>query len=1110
MKNIFWILLFWMGCQATSQGQIGDGQVFAIEVSISGVHQITHEQLRQVGIDTRTTPSETLQLFGFGGGMLPQANSSPRPERLPEVALHVQPRSDGGFDLWFYAEGPDAITWERETERLRYEKNLFAEKNYYFLKVSDAINPRRIQTVALSQDEATPITQFNDLLHYENDQYNLLASIRRAPGGSGRDWLGEVFDFQTVYDFPFDLSGHIDGTPIRITSRVVGYAFGNTHYEVTANGVSVGRQDITPSVESTYARKGYADQSTFTFNGSAGKDFSLRLSYQKGNTTAVGFLDFLQINFVRKLQCYADQTHFRSFFSTTQAVSRFIVENPTGTPVQVWEITQPQQVTQIPIPDPTAAQISFALPTLNRLRTFVAFRTDRVPPVERIQKIDNQDLRSLATPNLLIITPDVFLAQAERLADFRRNNDGLSVAVLRLDQIYREFSSGRPDVTALRDAIRHFYRKNPTQLRYVLLFGDASYDPKNRTAGNTNFVPIYQSRESFHPIFSYGSDDYFAFMEANEGEWAEDATGNHTLDLGVGRLPVRTLLQAQQVVDKLIAYQTHPNRFGSWRNRILFVADDGDRNIHQDDSERLAQQIEHSHPAYRVERLYVDAFEQIPDENGRKRAPAARQALNAAVNSGTFIVNFMGHGSEAGWTSENILDAASIQRWRNPDQMPLFVTATCEFGRYDNPERESGGERIILSPTGGGVALITTTRPVFSNTNFLAARAFYENVFEDPHRRLGDIMRRTKNNSLTLVNRNFALLGDPSMRLATPLQQVVMEGLPDSLRALERITLRGSIQNNGQPNPNFSGTAQIRIFDAREPIRTLGEESDPAEYPEHQHLLLQGSATVTDGRFQLDWIVPVDVSTRTDRGRIEVYAFDNQEQDAHGGQYIPLGGRVEASHDQNPPEVQAWLGDRDFVEGMRVPQQTILLVEARDESGFNPSAKDRQMIAFLDDDLEQSWVLNPYFETATDDFTKGFIHFPLQNLSLGPHTLTVRLWDAHNNMSETTIAFVVIAEGLALRGETVYPNPLPFGERVTFNFSHNRSGDDLALRLEIIDPLGRIVFVQEETVFNAPERIDVLSWQSPFPQSRMYLYRITVRTQSGETGSGVGKIITLP
>ncbi len=1114
MRRILLTFLF-LGVSAPlfAQSPLADGQILKLRIAEGGVYKITYNQLRDAGIPVESLNPDNFQLFGFGGGILSQANAAYNlNEPLPERAIRLVGAEDGSFDpsdyVLFYADEPYNLTFDTENELIHHEAALYDDFNYYFLKVGTQSTGKRIADANLSTTGGQVVNTYNAMHFHETDEYNILASIRRAPGGSGRQWFGEIFDFTPSQDFTFDLSGHASGTPVSVTTRAYGYGFTQTHYEVVVNDLEVDRLAIAPSVEATYTQKGRATESTGGYAGEVSEEFVVNLTYQKGNTSGLGFLDFMEVNFTRNLEWQESQTPFYTFGLLRDEVYTFQFSNPENKAVEIWEIGDPQHAKFVTEGNEARLDFSMLAPEVPR---FIAFDQAEVPQTEVVGQVTNQNLLGVTTPNLLIVTPSIFKAAAERLAEFRRTADGLSVEVVELSQIYNTFSSGRQDITAIRNFIRSLYLKSSEELRYVLLFGDASYDPKNRTDNNTNFIPIYQSRDSFDPIYSFSSDDYFAFMEAFEGEWAENASGNsHTLDLGIGRLPVQTQTQARQVVDKLISYYDTAH-FGKWRNRILFVADDGDRNIHQNDSERLTEIVDENFPAYNTKRLYVDAFPQTPDENGVRRSPEARETLNQAIEQGAFIVNFMGHGSEAGWTSESILDVATIQRWRNPKTLPLFVTATCEFGRYDNPLRESGGERILLSPGGGGVALITTTRPVFANTNFRAARAFYENVFTDNSQRLGDIMRKTKNESLTLVNRNFALLGDPSMRLAYPEAQVRLSEKNILLSPLERVRLTGEVVQNDVRQNDFSGTLDVTVFNVPKRFETLGDESAPTTYTEYSEVIFSGQVNVSEGQFSISFVTPADLSaTEAGTGKISLYAqTTDQTRDAHGATLTTVGGEnLNPIPDGEAPTTQLFLEDENFVSGDRVPQNVLLLAKLSDDLGFNLL---RDVVVILDEDEAQPILLTDYFQSAVDNPSSGSIAFPLQNLPLGEHTLTLRAYDTHNNLAEATISFFVIEEDLKISDGLAYPNPVFSDETVRFDFSHNREGEDLEVTLEIFSRLGQLVYRQSETVLNAPETLDLLKWQ---PNSNsvhargFYVYRLRVMvTETGETGQKTGKII---
>jgi hypothetical protein len=775
-------------------------------------------------------------------------------------------------------------------------------------------------------------------------------------------------------------------------------------------------------------------------------------------------------------------------------------------------------------------QASFTA-TAGILKEYIAFTGRTFDPPLTIQRIPNQDLHSLPVPQLLIITPAVFLEQARRLAAFRESHDGLQVAVVTPAQIYNEFSSGKQDITAIRDFIRYLYTQS-TKLQYVLLLGDASYDYKNRVNGNTNFVPIYESRESLHPIFSYSSDDYYGFMDEDEGEWPENTQGDHTMDVAVGRLPVKSGQEAEAVVQKLIRYASNPETTGKWRNKICFVADDGDNNTHQLDADRLAQQISRSYPQYNINKVYLDAFPQNSNAN-RQTAPEVNKTISQAVEKGHLIVNYTGHGGEAGWAEEQILTVPQINSWKNTC-MPLLVTATCEFGRYDDPLKISGAEHALLNAQGGAIGLLTTTRPVFSNTNYALNNAFYSTVFEQKEgtwQRLGDIVRYTKNNSLSgSVNRNFALLGDPSMRLAYPQEQTVLTAvngkdlatqLPDTLKALSLVTVEGQIQRAGSNllQTDFNGVLQITVFDKANTVTTLGtERSSRMNFQLQQNILYEGKARVKEGLFRFSFVVPKDIDYRFDLGKISLYAKQEESlRDASGASLLIVGGSIpQAPADLTPPVIRLFMNDTTFISGGITGSNTSLLASIFDESGINitRTGVGHAITATLWNEKDTTFILNDYYTAQTDTYQHGHIQYPFQNLKPGTYQLHLKAWDTHNNSGESSINFIVAtSEKLVLHGLFNYPNPM--SNSTAFAFDHNRAGEELDIQIEIVNSVGQLVKILHTRLVNSPEHIEELKWDGMNEKGNkldkgVYIYRVIVRSMADHSSAHqVNKLVII-
>nr|MCU0354236.1 type IX secretion system sortase PorU [Cytophagales bacterium] len=527
---------------------------------------------------------------------------------------------------------------------------------------------------------------------------------------------------------------------------------------------------------------------------------------------------------------------------------------------------------------------------------------------------------------------------------------------------------------------------------------------------------------------------------------------------------------------------------------------------------------------YLPEKVYLDAFPQISFANGQK-SPSATAAIDKAVERGSLIVNYTGHGSELGWAQEQIVTAEQINGWRNPDRLPLFVTATCEFGRYDDPETVSGAELLLLRPRTGAVGLLTTTRPVFSSTNFAVNAAFFDRVFEPDGGqmpRLGDVMRYTKNNSLSgSVNRNFALLGDPSMRLAYPVQQAVVtrindrpfSGLNDTLKATSRVTIEGEIRNAGGVLGNFDGILQATVLDKPVKTNTLGTESARMEFVQADAVLFRGTASVRNGRFRFSFVVPKNINYTPGEGRILLYAKPTEgTADAAGVASVTVGGTATNNADNTPPQIKLFLNDSTFAPGSIVGTEALLLAHLSDENGINVSRTGigHDLAAVLDDSL--SIPLNDYFTAENDTYQRGKISFLLQNLTPGEHRITLQAWDTYNNPATATLPFTVAVKAFSIRNLRVWPNPVTESNQMTkIAFEHNRPGCDLELIIQIYDPLGRPLYTTSQRIDAAPAVVEnvglnLTSGVSGISASGVHFCRVTVRCKS-ETASATQRIV---
>ncbi|HEY5826016.1 MAG TPA: type IX secretion system sortase PorU, partial [Cyclobacteriaceae bacterium] len=922
----------------------------------------------------------------------------------------------------------------------------------------------------------------------------------------------------------FDLPGIVENSDIRIVSQVMSQSQDETSFKLYLNNIEVKEQKIAPIPGTQYGIKGRKAMDTITFssasvNASSQTSQEVKYQYNKSSSKrSVGYLDFLTINTQRRLSWTGNQFRFTSAQSLQNPVSTFEVSS-LPSDGKIWEVSDALN-THEQIFSGADNKASFSSNT-SGLKKFVAFTdaTIKVPSFE--SAVSNQNLFSSSAVDLLIVTHPNFKSEALRLAAHRQNYNHITVQVVTTDEIYNEFSGGKQDLTAIRDFARLLYLS--ANLKNLLLFGRCSYDYKDRIVDNTNFVPTYESRNSLSPLETYSSDDYFGFFDSNEGDWLESPVQNHTMEIGVGRLSIKKIADAQNIVDKLISYDLNKNTFGHWRKDILFVADDGDFNIHQNQSNQMADEIEQNHPVFNTTKLFLDSYKQKERPSGQY-SDDATNTFNRAINKGALIVNFTGHGSEQVWMQEKILDPSSIGEWKNKNQFPLFVTATCEFGRHDDPLLISSGELILTRKNAGAIGLVTTARPVNSSTNFILNKAFYNSLFQKvngKNKDLGAVFRDTKNRSLSGVsNRNFSFLGDPSMKLAIPEKEITISEIKtandsDTLKALSTVTIKGQITNAGSEVTNFSGILQATLFDKRSEQNTLGDENPVFTFKTWDHIIFQGTATVTSGMFEFNCIVPVSIAQEVGNGKLSLYSYNDTFTDQAAGfsNNFKVGETdINSDLDNQGPLINLFLGDTTYRDGGAVATNTHLVAVLSDEHGIDISGYENGNLEItLDDSI--TFIGNSYYEAFMDDFTKGMMSYPISDLAKGAHVLRLKSADTYGNLTEKSITFSIGDENqLIIDSFNNYPNPFP--EKTTFQFTHNRPGEDLEAQLVVYNSVGQVINTMQFAVPESLYNVTLTDWYATMDGTKLnngiYFVKLLVRSLSdGAKNEKLTKLIIL-
>ena len=717
---------------------------------------------------------------------------------------------------------------------------------------------------------------------------------------------------------------------------------------------------------------------------------------------------------------------------------------------------------------------------------------DLYTPVQVTNKaVTNQDLKGSIFLNqqqqfedidYLIITPQFLQNQAEQLADINREQNNLTVKVVTLESIYMEFSSGMQDIAGVRNFVKYVYdnASSPnTRLKYLCLFGDASFDYKNRISIKNNIVPSWYSMNSFSLTNSFISDDFYGMMDENEG----GMDNFNKLDIAVGRILAETPQRAQQMIDKIKSYYSE-DAFGSWRNNFLLISDDVDKlsdKTLQQTTDNVAEDVKQSKPFLNITKIHADSYQQQTSSGG-DRYPQVNEAIFDALEVGAIAVNYFGHGGEDGLALERIFDKINAQELNNPNKLNCFVTLTCEYTKFDNPLRVTAGEYLYWNENGGAISLISTTRQIFISVGVQFTTTLGQYLFNynnTPNLSMGEALRLTKNDPNVTNNTQRRLvffIGDPALKLPLAEPDIIVTKINDEdisttnqeLQALSAAKIEGYVADSqGAILSGYSGILTATIFDKNNQRSTLGNDGTREnneliimDFEAMGEVIFRGQASVENGTFEINFIVPRDIIIPVGNGKISLYSkTENQLKDQRGHNFdIKIGGvNLDAPVDNTGPTIQLFMNDESFVSGGITNENPTLLAKLFDENGINTaSGVGHDIVATIDGDETNPFILNDYYLADEDTYQSGALSYPFRNLSPGLHTLTLKAWDVYNNASTKEIQFVVFDQNQSLELKNVLNYPNPFINYTEFWFNHNSSGT-LNVNIQIFTVSGKLI-----------------------------------------------------
>lgn len=1057
---------------------------YKFPVHQEGIYKITQSQANLLGAGS----VGEISIFGYPG-MLPQHLDS------NGLILQEVPIKEINGDLYFYLSS--AHTLEMKNGRTQFITNHYTDTLYYLVQIGK-VSTKGIPTL----DFPTVTDNFQSFLYqarmYKKEEYNILSS--------GRNWYGErVYNGESVVlNYPEDQANHL---PFYYQGKFMAQSQVYSHIQVNINDLMDTTTSLPPISNLRYGIKGTeALIEGFSKSANAKEDIQVKINYQTSDRNGAAYLDYFLLGIPFATDALSSGVYYN--FAHKPSVIRGKASQ------MIWDISD-----------------FYSVKDISNLESFFSdsykiavFNPAEVSVISSFQPVELGLVLNPDYSELLIITVPSLKGEADRLANYKKSL-GISTQVVLVQDIYNSFGYGNPDVSAIRNFLAMQWHQGG-RLKNVLLFGKGTFDYKGILGGRPNLVPTYSSRSSLNPLTTYSSDDYFGFLQLGEGHWEESTEGDLALTIGVGRLPVITLSEGRDVVEKIMTYESQAK--GNWKRKVLFVADDGDNNIHLNDAETLAAHLSIQHPEIISEKLYLDAFEQ--ESFGESQSsPKAKRHWETLLDSSFLLVNYIGHGNETTLMEEEIFTVSDLNNWPENTRLPIFMTATCEFGRHDSPLIRSGAEELLVAKRKGAIALLSTGRPVFSNINFALNKAFIENVFtqhEGQFRTLGDIFKLTKNNSLNgPLNRNFSLLGDPSLQIPLPylsveapsFLDVKLQAEPDTLFGMQQIQYKAHILDplTGTFIENFNGSFEILIADRPQVKATFGNESDVAHFEDEQNYLFRGHGPVINGKIEGEFLFYLPPDRTTDEVNLRFFAKEeNTFEEAFGASEILIGGIVPPPPiDQKGPSINILSPTED--PDTSIPFGSIQVKAIlEDSSGIFISPSNPAQTISLRINEGNKINLNNYFSAINGSYKEGILEFPVTGLIEGDNILSLQVWDNYGNSSTKTLAIRVQGSTkINILSHLVFPNPST--SYSDFKLSHNRPGENLELRVTVFSLEGREIFSFTKRFPKANPHLDNISWifmqsKTKYPAKGTYLYVLELKTEKdGSTDRESGKIIIL-
>ncbi len=1094
--------------QGVSHSALRDGEWWRVRITGAGIYELAGSTMSGM---TGCNVSD-IMVCGSMGGELATTNGERRPADLEEMAIEVHDNDgDGIFDnedrIVFYATGADGWHYDEATARFVHKRHHYSTANYVYVSHRQGSH-KRITAAESLTTTGNAVTTARMLEVHDVDQVNTHQS--------GQIWVGERFNSNSrEQSIPITLPSTRSG------QATVRYALASVSTAPSTFKVTIGGQTETHSVGG-YRLYG-TNTVTLPASASTSSTINTNIQFTPGENMATGYLDYIEVDAEVKLRAGGTQLFYSTY--PTGEVSRYSVAEASSA-TKVWDVTDYNNVAVMPT---TVEGSTLTFTALNdTARRYVVFSNGEAISASSIQKVSNQDLHGASLPDMVIVCNSTLRSAAERVANIHSIHDNMEVLVVTQEEVFNEFSSGQKDPMAIREMLRHYRRRAVEEggrtVSHLMLFGKGTYDNRNLTESSIPTLVTYQTEVSFDDDgSSITTDDIFTYLEDGE-----DVGIGTTMDVAVGRLPAKSLSEANHLVDKIERYITKsdlPNKEirGDWRNIVALLADDADPSCPHDtsfttSSEYVAKNILAKHPQMNIDKIYADSYAQQSGADG-SFYPDVNNALKKRMDYGCLLLNYIGHGSSQYIGTERFMMKSNISSYQNKESLPYFITSTCTFGRHDDPAETCGGEEFVLAD-GGGIACLAASRPI---SHVMAVNNDMIMYALDANNTIGEAVRLAKNRRYT--TQALVLLGDPAIKLDIPTNRAVVTQIndkavdslsDDTALVLSTVTVEGEIRGaDGELMSDFEGDLYPLVYDRAREARTLANDNDNCEVPflQQNSLLYRGHTNIEGGRFAFRFTVPRDVPYRFDYSRISLYAKSSVDDATGAYTRLVLGGYDESVDLREVrPELRLFLNDTNFCNGGITDANPTLIVKLRDSVGINAvgSGLGHDLTAVLDGNTNNTIVLNDLYETDISDERCGTVRYNLTGLSRGRHTMKVKAWNIFNYSNQSELTFYVFGDDSTKTEYKAYPTPA--SDHVKLSIEHNIRGSIKSATLYIYDMQGRLLRVFTPAVAEDSYVVGPVDWNLTTASGvritpGIYIARFELTTTDGEKIREQGKVV---